>query len=276
MGKLRKTILLLAFAPLSIALSAQPQDWEWKEISRGAEYGSASFQMSGSVQSVSAVRYPASELRTELVNDPGKKRRGSATPSAFGRRYSARAVINGSYFNMKTLYPTTYIRDDRKEEGVNEAAEAGRVDGVFAIDGHDCFVVPFSDTLAWNDVFGTCHEIMAAGPVLLTDGEVRGGWPTGDGFYDKRHPRSLVGISADGYVYFIVIDGRQPGKAEGATIPETAEIALLFGLRDAINLDGGGSSALWVKKVGVISHPSDNHQFDNRGERKVPNALVLR
>jgi exopolysaccharide biosynthesis protein len=77
-------------------------------------------------------------------------------------------------------------------------------------------------------------------------------------------------------VYFIVIDGRFPGQADGATIPEAAFIARVLGLHDALNLDGGGSSTLWTESQGVINHPCDNRLFDHEGERKIPNILMVR
>ena len=50
---------------------------------------------------------------------------------------------------------------------------------------------------------------------------------------------------------------------------------------DAINLDGGGSSTLCVRKttrdsVEIVNHPSDNKLFDTKGERRVANALVVK
>lgn len=260
----------------SIGLHAQPQGWEWTGLARDAEYGSVSIELFGATQSISAVRCPISRSQVELVNTPGKNRRGSRTPSAFGKRFGARAVINGSYFNMKTMYPSTFIRDNRKDVGTTMTDEQFRIDGIFVIRGREAAAIRTADTLALRRAMEHGHEIMAAGPMLVADGAILGGWPTGEGFFDTRHPRSIVGTSADGYIYFIVIDGRHPGHAAGVTIPEAAEIARMFGLEDALNLDGGGSSALWVKGAGVISHPSDNKKYDNQGERKIPNALIFR
>lgn len=73
-----------------------------------------------------------------------------------------------------------------------------------------------------------------------------------------------------------VIDGRFRGEGEGATIAETAYIARLLGLVEALNLDGGGSSTLWTARKGVLNHPYDNHRFDHAGERAVPNCIVVR
>lgn len=43
----------------------------------------------------------------------------------------------------------------------------------------------------------------------------------------------------------------------------------------ALNLDGGGSTTLWVNGQ-VVNHPSDNKKFDNKGERKVHNIIAVR
>jgi exopolysaccharide biosynthesis protein len=43
-----------------------------------------------------------------------------------------------------------------------------------------------------------------------------------------------------------------------------------------MNFDGGGSSTLWTKEYGVINHPYDNKVFDHKGERKVPNAIIVK
>ena len=67
------------------------------------------------------------------------------------------------------------------------------------------------------------------------------------GWHDQLHPRTAVGVSRDGrYLYLLVIDGRQSGYSEGTTTAETAEWMRLLGAYDALNLDGGGSTALVI------------------------------
>ena len=212
-------------------------------------------------------------VRTFLANDSAA---ASDSTSALARRYGARTAINASYFNVTTLYPTTFVKDNRKQEGWTMPEELRRVDGIIAFKGNKVEIF-HSDTLSYAALTGKYREAMAAGPMLLKDGvEARPDWPSKDKFYIKRHPRTLIGTTADGWVYWIVIDGRFPGQGIGTTIHETAEVARMFGLKDALNLDGGGSSVLWTQRFGVISHPYDNRRFDPFGQRVVPNIIYVR
>ena len=84
------------------------------------------------------------------------------------------------------------------------------------------------------------REGLAAGPRLLRDGVV-----ASDPANGTRHPRTALGISATGdTVWLVVTDGRQAGYSEGATLGEMAALLKGLGAVNAINLDGGGSSAL--------------------------------
>jgi exopolysaccharide biosynthesis protein len=48
-----------------------------------------------------------------------------------------------------------------------------------------------------------------------------------------------------------------------------------LGCSSAINLDGGGSSTMYIKDSGVVNYPSDNNQHDHEGERPVSNAILI-
>lgn len=82
-----------------------------------------------------------------------------------------------------------------------------------------------------------------------------------------RHPRTFIGRSSSGSVVLVVIDGRRSSSV-GTTLKETAEVALALDLRDAINLDGGGSSTM-VAAGTMVNTPSGTE------ERPVGDALVF-
>jgi hypothetical protein len=64
--------------------------------------------------------------------------------------------------------------------------------------------------------------------------------------WEELHPRTAIGITSQGHIVAIVVDGRQDGISEGMTTLEVADVLLEFNVEDAINLDGGGSSTLVV------------------------------
>ena len=98
-----------------------------------------------------------------------------------------------------------------------------------------------------GESWGEMENIVQAGPFLLSEGEVRVG---AEGFANSlvnlRHPRSIVGLTNDGRWIFMVIDGRNGLHASGATLTEAAELLSSLDMAYALNLDGGGSSELWI------------------------------
>jgi hypothetical protein len=88
-------------------------------------------------------------------------------------------------------------------------------------------------------------------------------------FSAARHPRSALGITRDSSIaFFVVVDGRRPWSV-GMSLSELGSALLSLGAWDAMNLDGGGSSALWIRGT-VVNYPSDA-----TGERPVGNGLFV-
>ena len=90
-----------------------------------------------------------------------------------------------------------------------------------------------------------------------------------------RHPRTAVATTADNHLLLIVVDGRRPGIAEGMSAFElTSFIEDQFHPVQAMNMDGGGSSAMCVKGHGaegtnVVNYPSGSRTFKHDKERRV-------
>ena len=84
-----------------------------------------------------------------------------------------------------------------------------------------------------------------------------------------RNPRTLVGVRPDGTIVLVVADGRYPDISVGLSFAEEARIMQAFGARDAVNLDGGGSSTMTIGST-LVNHPSDT-----TGERPIGDALLL-
>ncbi len=132
-------------------------------------------------------------------------------------------------------------------------------------------------------------QAIGGGPLILKDGSFHQDslkpFPEGEEFtpdwkkehYLLRHPRSAVGISADGRkVVLITVDGRQPDFSLGIYQKQMADLMLEFGASDAMDLDSGGSATMVIEGR-VANHPSDGASPDGTGgrERAVANALLV-
>jgi len=94
-------------------------------------------------------------------------------------------------------------------------------------------------------------------PMLVRDGRVDQAALDAFPYANLRHPRTAVGVSRDGRkIILIVADGRQ-GHSRGMTLYELSRMFIELGAFNALNLDGGGSSAMYVERVGgVVNSPS--------------------
>jgi len=102
-------------------------------------------------------------------------------------------------------------------------------------------------------------------PTLLKDGKKQ---PIPPAWANTRHPRTLIGHFKNDDLLFIVIDGRREGWSKGVTLEEAQNKLLEFNVRDAYNLDGGGSSTFYYNGK-VLNRPSDGK------ERRVATNIVV-
>jgi Phosphodiester glycosidase len=116
---------------------------------------------------------------------------------------------------------------------------------------------------------------VGGGPVLIHDGKMRitdreeqlfpDATPAGEYL-----PRTAMGYTRDGRLIVLVIQGRTPGVAAGASLQEEAQLLLELGCYEALNLDGGGSSCMLVNGKETI-RPSDAE-----GQRPLPAVFLIK
>lgn len=89
-------------------------------------------------------------------------------------------------------------------------------------------------------------------------------------FTNMRHPRTMIGVDGGGFVWLVAIDGRQPDYAVGMNFTELQALADRLQLRDALNLDGGGSVTMVVAGK-IVNKPSDA-----AGPRAVSDVILVK
>ena len=108
-------------------------------------------------------------------------------------------------------------------------------------------------------------------PQLIKDRKINITWQeekTTKSFVETRHPRTAVAKLKDGKFLMITVDGRSESSG-GISLNDLAAYLLELGATDAMNLDGGGSTTMFLDGK-VVNHPSDKE-----GERKVSDAILV-
>ena len=180
-------------------------------------------------------------------------------------------LFNGMY-GMST--PTNaswmeYIVENGKVTAIHPGPSPIPVDGyVLSVHGQAAKLVQtvsygervqISQTI--NEQLDEYPDVIGAGPILVRHGvAVSTIFSTIEQFpgdiVDSSAPRTAVGLTADGHILLVVVDGRQIGYSEGLYLSDLANYMIKLGCVQALNLDGGGSSTMVVKGA-IVNSPSD-------------------
>jgi hypothetical protein len=133
--------------------------------------------------------------------------------------------------------------------------------------------VEFLEESGASDRWEEMDYILGGTPVLIQGGQLLADFSAervSRSFVESRHPRTAVCTRKGGKWVLLVVDGRRPDTSIGMTLSELGRFLLALGCSDALNLDGGGSSTMFVKDR-VVNTPSDIG-----GERAVSDAILIR
>lgn len=231
---------------------------------------------------VHVVRVDLSAPGVELLVTPGdpaqQKPLRARLTSQFLREFGCQVAVNGDFFfPWRSNSPFDYyphVGDPVELEGYawsrgtqySQGGERWKYPVLYlSKDNRASFERPTWPV--WNAISGDW--------LFLHDGRAVVVAPT-DEYHATPQPRTAVALDrARRTLLLVVVDGRQPGYSEGATIPELAAIVRQYGGWDALNLDGGGSSTLAAQgpdgEPEVLNCPIDCH-IPGR-ERPVANHL---
>lgn len=270
------SLLFLLFCATLVATAQTAADslklvsahWQVKPLQKGIVFKKAVFEsLYGVPQEISIFEISSKDHHLDvLVHNPKEK------TSIAASRSGALAAINGSYFNMKTGNSVCYLRKDGIVIDTTYTGTLATVsNGAVLIRKGKLNLVPW---IKENEK--TCKlkkgTILSSGPLMLLDGKPCDLSGCSQNFVNTKHPRSAVALTKDHKIWFIVVDGRMKGKAEGINIPELTHLIRILGGKDALNLDGGGSSTLWNSALsgsGIANTPCGSD------ERQVANSLCV-
>lgn len=279
--------VLLSFALILWALTAVgankrdslliiKADWKVTTTPEGLTHKQAQIKgLFNSVQSINLIEIPRSaKMKVGIAGDEGMRR-----TSQQATEKGALAAINGTYYNMVTGNSVCFYKiNDQVLDTTTNGEFKSRVNGAIReVKGN-------IEIIDWNKEIEANYKknkgtVLASGPIMVDNGRISDWSNCSKSFIETRHPRSAIFTKKNGTIVFLTVDGRSEGNAAGMSIPELAYLAKILGAEDAINLDGGGSTTLWLKGApenGVLNYPSDNKLFDHKGERSVSNIFYVK
>lgn len=233
---------------------------------------------------VQALRLDPREVALEIGRGPGDEPARETVSAIAARQEGAIAAINAGFFSLETGRPTDFLKIDG--EIVHGTKRARGAVGILNESGvtrllFDRVIVtnPRNGSPAYKPLLGSspddwaraAHAISGAG-LLMLDGRTLTDWTDeriAAGFETTRHPRTLIGTDAQGAIWLVTIDGRNPALSLGMSFAELQRLSQRLGLRSALNLDGGGSTTMWVGGE-IVNHPTDPG-----GPRKVSDAIIV-
>jgi exopolysaccharide biosynthesis protein len=200
-----------------------------------------------------------------------------ALTSVLAKNNGAIAAINGSFFDTKKGGAVDFIRIDNKILDTtrhNGKRIAEHQMSALVIQNNRLRILKARDSVDFKwETNINAPNVMVTGPLLIWNGK-RGPLSI-NAFNDNRHPRSCACVTHKNELILLTADGRT-AEAQGLNLPELTTLMLSLNCREAVNLDGGGSTTFYLDGKGVVNMPCDNKKFDHEGERKVSNILILK
>jgi exopolysaccharide biosynthesis protein len=189
------------------------------------------------------------------------------------------AAINGGFFNVKEGGSVTYIKINGMVVDSDTALKWRRVinmNGSVITDSTGRIQITRAMENSFYDSRKNFRDVLITGPVLLMNKEKVTLPQTS--LVINSHPRSCIGSINRNKIILLTLDGRT-SQAAGMTLMKLADLMLSLKCRDAVNLDGGGSTTMWINGKpwsGVVNMPCDNKIFDHEGERAVANIITVK
>lgn len=251
----QRLCLCLCLCLLLPLFAAQSSADGWEPVATGIEYR----RILRDGADAHLVRIDLDVRSLEVVATAAAER--GLTVSEFARGRGAVVAINGDYFDA-ALNPFGLAMGDgvvwaRPRAQVRRQEVVGVGPGRVRIFPR---ATPLEDPKRWMT------GAVSGWPMVVEDCAPVAALPGSPHFTLAAHPRTAVGLSRDRRaLLWVVADGRR-AEVPGLTLPQLAALLVEVGACTALNLDGGGSSALWLRDR-IVNRPSDGF------ERKVTNHL---
>jgi len=250
--------------------------WNREKIAPGLLWKSSHTILDDSVpQNINVFRVNLKKRKIAISYDPLKNTAVSKQVSGT----DAIAAVNGGFFDFRNGGTVTYLKSAGRIADKDTAKKWSRnsnINGAVMIKSGARVFIDKAMPNSWYDAHNEYEDVLLTGP-LMVKGRNKVSLPS-TSLTINIHPRTAIGIRNHRRVILVTLDGRT-NEAFGMTIDELADLMKLLGCHDAVNLDGGGSTTMWIRGKpfnGIVNMPCDNRKFDHEGERSSSDIFVIR
>jgi exopolysaccharide biosynthesis protein len=250
--------------------------WERDRIAPGLKWKSAHTFLNDSIsQNINILIINTNKRIIALSYDPAK----NIVLSKQAEDAGALAAVNAGFFNIRDGGSVTYIRAGgiiAESDTAKKWTRNANMTGSLLADKRGNVIIDRAHSNQWYDSHPEYAEVLVTGPLLLMENAKIQLPPTPLAI--NKHPRTVAGKKGKHWVILMTIDGRTD-QSEGMSLAELTDFMILLHCNDAVNLDGGGSTTMWISGKpfnGVVNMPCDNKKFDHEGERAVSDILIIK
>jgi exopolysaccharide biosynthesis protein len=278
MDGLNKLCFIIAFLPLSLfsqndSITFTTANWQKQTVAKGIVWKQVHLNLFSSNQNINILEIKLSRKNRIAL---GYEHKLLKPTSEFGKAANAIAAINGTFFDVKNGGSVDYLKVNDSVIATNRLwpsnERARHQKSALVLHKRKLQIAKWDGSADWENNI-KASNMMLTGPLLVLDKQAE---PLDTGEFNRvRHPRSAIALYSKKRILFITVDGRHENAA-GMSLLELTKIMQWLQVQDGINLDGGGSTTLWLQPHGVVNYPSDNKKWDHEGERKVANAVLIK
>jgi exopolysaccharide biosynthesis protein len=275
--------LLLIFCLLSFAVSLNAQikgfgkvKWEKERIAPGLVWKSSHTLFEDTIpQNINVLVVNLHKRKVSVLYDPKKNLQTSRQAASV----NVLAAVNAGFFSIKDGGAVTYLKTGGQivDSDTSKKWPASiNFNGAVMIDSMGHFSIGPKMTNSWFDSHKEILDVIVSGPLLLSN-KKKVVLPQ-TSLVITSHPRTSIGAVSRHKIILVTLDGRT-ADARGMTLMKLTDLMISLHCRDAVNLDGGGSTTMWINGKpfnGVVNMPCDNKKFDHEGERAVSDILIVR
>jgi exopolysaccharide biosynthesis protein len=273
--------LFIILVSLSLALSGQIKGfnkvkWDREKPAPGLVWKSSHTLLEDTIpQNINILIVNLNRRKVSILYNPKENIRTSRQASSAG----AIAAINAGFFNIKDGGSATYLKTDGMIVDADTAKKWLRnmnMTGAVMIDSKGHLSISKTMPNSWYDDHTDLPDVLVTGPLLLSDKKKILLPKTS--LVITRHPRTSIGVRNKHRIVLVTLDGRTTDD-QGMTLLKLTDLMLSLRCKDAVNLDGGGSTTMWINGKpfnGVVNMPCDNKKFDHEGERAVSDIIIVK